>query len=344
MLPQLKYPADLRSLIFVAIAYFLLFFPLLHPIPNYLTLIWITASSFLCFIGGAINHNHKHLPIFENPKINHLFNIILTLCLGRSATEIVVPHNYNHHLYRGSENDWINPQLAGTGLGIIRLPRYIVQSLINIAKRKRTSEAQTECISILNKTNNLTLLGNRQQATGNREKRFSAQKNVFANMRCSPQTLPDDEQQSLQREKLTLRLFILILIILSGWKFLIFTLIPWAVGIASLLGINLLQHEGCQPKSRYQNSRNFTSPLGNWLLFNNGYHTIHHLRPTLHWTLLPAAHERIVQPHIDAQLEVRSILKYLLFDYFFQHSPFANSKTLTSPDNLVAEITPKSNG
>lgn len=302
MLPKLRYVADLRSLIFLAIAYFLLFFPLLHPIPNYLTLIWISASSFFCFIAGAINHNHKHLPIFkesnQSQKINHLFNIILTLCLGRSATEIVVPHNYNHHLYRGSENDWINPQLAGSGPGIIRLPRYVFQSLINIAQRKRSSEAQT---------------------------------------------LPDDEQQSLQKEKLTLRLFILILIILSGWKFIIFTLIPWAIGIASLLGINLLQHEGCQPKSRYQNSRNFTSNLGNWLLFNNGYHTIHHLRPTLHWSLLPAAHERIVKPHIDAKLEVKSILKYLLFNYLFQNSPNAHSKTLTSPDNLVAEITPKSN-
>jgi fatty acid desaturase len=297
MLPKLRYPADIRSLIFVAIAYFLLYFPLLHPLPNYLTLIWITASSFFCFIIGVINHNHKHLPIFESSQINHLFNIILTLSLGRSATEIVVAHNYNHHLYRGDIDDWIKPQLAGSGPGIIRLPRYVVQSLINIAQRKRSLEAQT---------------------------------------------LPDDEQQSLNREKLTLRLLILLLIIISPKKTLIFILIPWAIGIVSLLGINLLQHENCQPESRYQNSRNFTSPLGNWLFFNNGYHTIHHLRPTLHWSLLKTAHEKIVKPRINLELEVKSILKYLLFNYLFQNSPFADSKTLTPPDNLVPEITPKS--
>lgn len=301
MLPQLKYPADIRSLIFVAIAYFLLFFPLLHPLPDRLILIWITASSFFCFIVGVINHNHKHLPIFkesnQSKKINHLFNIILTVSLGRSATEIVVPHNYNHHLYHGNENDWIKPQLAGSGPGIIRLPRYVLQSLINIAERKRSLEVQT---------------------------------------------LPDDQQQSLQREKLTLRLVILLLLIISPQKFLIFILIPWAIGIVSLLGINLLQHEGCQPENRFQNSRNFTSNLGNWLFFNNGYHTIHHLRPTLHWSLLKTAHERIVKPRISPELEVKSILKYLLFDYLFQSSPLANSKTLTSPANLVAEITPKS--
>ena len=309
MLPKLRYPADIRSLISVAIAYFFLYFPLLHPLPNYLTLIWITASSFLCFIVGVINHNHKHLPIFkesnqernqesnQNPKINHLFNIILTLSLGRSATEIVVPHNYNHHVCHGNQNDWIKPQLAGSGPGIIRLPRYVFQSLTNIAQRKRSLEAKT---------------------------------------------LPDDEQQSLQREKLTLRLLILLLIIISPKKFLIFILIPWAIGIVSLLGINLLQHEGCQPENRYQNSRNFTSNLGNWLFFNNGYHTIHHLRPTLHWSLLKTAHQRIVKPRISPELEVKSILKYLLFDYLFQNSPFPNSKTLTSPDNLVTKITPKS--
>jgi fatty acid desaturase len=297
MLPKLRYPADIRSLIFVAIAYFLLYFPLLHPLPNYLTLIWITASSFFCFIIGVINHNHKHLPIFESSQINHLFNIILTLSLGRSATEIVVAHNYNHHLYRGDIDDWIKPQLAGSGPGIIRLPRYVIQSLINIAQRKRSLEAQT---------------------------------------------LPDDEQQSLNREKLTLRLLILLLIIISPKKTLIFILIPWAIGIVSLLGINLLQHENCQPESRYQNSRNFTSPLGNWLFFNNGYHTIHHLRPTLHWSLLKTAHEKIVKPRINLELEVKSILKYLLFNYLFQNSPFADSKTLTPPDNLVPEITPKS--
>ena len=301
MLPKLRYQADIRSLIFVAIAYFLLYFPLLYPLPNYLILIWITASSFFCFIVGGINHNHKHLPIFQesnqNQKSNHLFNIILTLSLGRSATEIVVAHNYNHHLCRGDIDDWITPQLAGSGPGIIRLPRYVVQSLINIAQRKRSLEAQT---------------------------------------------LPDDEQQSLNREKLTLRLLIFLLIIISGWKALVFVLIPWAIGIVSLLGINLLQHEGCQPETRYQNSRNFTGTLGNWLLFNNGYHTIHHLRPTLHWSLLKTAHQRIVKPRISPELEVKSILKYLWFNYLFQNSPFANSKTLTSPANLIPEITPKS--
>ena len=297
MLPKLRYLADIRSLILVAIAYFLLYFPLLHPLPNYLILIWITASSFLCFIVGVINHNHKHLPIFESSQINHLFNIILTLSLGRSATEIVVPHNYNHHVYHGNDNDWIKPQLAGRGPGIIRLPRYVFQSLINIAQRKRSLETKT---------------------------------------------LPDDQQKSLQREKLTLRLLILLLIIISPQKFLIFILIPWAIGIVSLLGINLLQHEGCQPENRYRNSRNFTSNLGNWLFFNNGYHTIHHLRPTLHWSLLKTAHQRIVKPRLSPELEVKSILKYLLFDYFFQNSPFRNSKTLTSPANLVPEITTKS--
>ncbi|MBC6476530.1 MAG: fatty acid desaturase [Hormoscilla sp. GM7CHS1pb] len=50
--------------------------------------------------------------------------------------------------------------------------------------------------------------------------------------------------------------------------------------------------------------------------FNNGYHTIHHLRSTLHWSLLPQGHDRLVKPYIDPQLEVKSLggflFRYLL--------------------------------
>jgi hypothetical protein len=47
------------------------------------------------------------------------------------------------------------------------------------------------------------------------------------------------------------------------------------------------------PWSEHNHSRNFCSLLGNWLVFNNGYHAAHHESAGLHWSKLPEAHDKI---------------------------------------------------
>ena len=64
--------------------------------------------------------------------------------------------------------------------------------------------------------------------------------------------------------------------------------------------INFVQHDGCEvdPSHRGVNfARNFTGSWFNFFTLNNGYHTIHHLKPGLHWSVLPAHHARTVKPH-----------------------------------------------
>ena len=78
--------------------------------------------------------------------------------------------------------------------------------------------------------------------------------------------------------------------------------------LAPLGGVNLLQHDGCEPAARCRCARDFIGRLGNWLFFNNGYHTAHHLWWELHWSLLPRYHRRYVRPHQPADLEVQSLL------------------------------------
>ena len=39
---------------------------------------------------------------------------------------------------------------------------------------------------------------------------------------------------------------------------------------------NYDQHAHANPFSEYDHSRSFTSPILNFLLFNNGYHFVHH--------------------------------------------------------------------
>lgn len=91
--------------------------------------------------------------------------------------------------------------------------------------------------------------------------------------------------------------------------------VPWLLSALFLVAINLFQHDGCDLQSRYAHSRNFISPIANWFFFNNGYHAVHHLRPTLHWSLWPEAHQRIVRPHLQTDLEVCSLTMFIFSNY-----------------------------
>jgi hypothetical protein len=48
---------------------------------------------------------------------------------------------------------------------------------------------------------------------------------------------------------------------------------------------------------------------------NNGLHTIHHNRATLHWSELWDAHQREAAPRIDPSLNERSMVWFLLRTY-----------------------------
>ena len=101
-------------------------------------------------------------------------------------------------------------------------------------------------------------------------------------------------------------------LLLIDWKaFLLFVFIPHKYAAFGIVTMNLLQHDGCDADSEWNHSRNFVGAIVNWFTFNNGYHTIHHMKPALHWSLTPAAHDERVAPHIHPNLEQPSLLAYL---------------------------------
>jgi fatty acid desaturase len=53
------------------------------------------------------------------------------------------------------------------------------------------------------------------------------------------------------------------------------------------------QHAGLEAQEALLASRSAVDPLYNLRTLNLGYHTAHHLHPTLHWSKLPAAHAEI---------------------------------------------------
>jgi fatty acid desaturase len=101
------------------------------------------------------------------------------------------------------------------------------------------------------------------------------------------------------------------LIALDWKKFLLYVLIPHQYAAWGIITMNFLQHDGCDEESDFNHSRNFVGRLVNWWTYNNGYHTIHHMEPGLHWSLLPEEHKKRVAPFIHPNLDQASFLGYL---------------------------------
>jgi fatty acid desaturase len=109
--------------------------------------------------------------------------------------------------------------------------------------------------------------------------------------------------------------FLAVLAALDWRKFIVFVMIPHQYAAWGIMGINFVQHDGCDGEHPYNHSRNFTGALVNWFTFNNGFHGMHHMRPGLHWSLLPEAHREELAPYIHPELDRKSLLAYLFQAY-----------------------------
>ncbi|MFK7990163.1 MAG: fatty acid desaturase [Sandaracinaceae bacterium] len=107
------------------------------------------------------------------------------------------------------------------------------------------------------------------------------------------------------------------LLVWDFWGGLFFIVLPQLWGARGILRINLIQHDGCDISSEWNHSRNFVGRGFNWVMCNNGYHTIHHNRAGLHWSVLAEVHDRECGPRTDASLNERSMILYLLRTFLF---------------------------
>lgn len=109
----------------------------------------------------------------------------------------------------------------------------------------------------------------------------------------------------------------LALLVLDPLDFVFYVLIPHQYAAWGIMGINFAQHDGCDADHPYNHSRNFVSPVINFITFNNGYHGMHHMEPGLHWSLLPAAHERDLAPNVHPALDQQSFIAFCWRQYVF---------------------------
>ncbi|MBS1613160.1 MAG: fatty acid desaturase [Bacteroidetes bacterium] len=122
---------------------------------------------------------------------------------------------------------------------------------------------------------------------------------------------PDWFRQYLLEMALVIGVKVVLLFV--NWKCaVLFVLIPHQYAAWGIVGTNYFQHDGCDQEHPYNHSRNFKGKLLNYLLFNNGYHGAHHMKPNLHWSLVPAYHHEHLEPNIHPSLNRESLLAYLI--------------------------------
>lgn len=143
------------------------------------------------------------------------------------------------------------------------------------------------------------------------------------------------------------------LLFLLDWKkAIVLWMIPHLYAAWGIIGMNYLQHDGCDAMHTYNHSRNFVGRWVNWWTFNNGYHGIHHKMPGLHWSLLPSEHALQIAPFIDPRLDEKSLFTYMVRTFLWpgRRQTFDGRRValppLTGDDNWVPrpEETPEDLG
>lgn len=108
-----------------------------------------------------------------------------------------------------------------------------------------------------------------------------------------------------------------VLAYLDWRRFILYVYVPHLFAQWGIVTMNMLQHDGCSVASaddrttNYNTARNFTGHTVNLLTFNNGFHTIHHMYPTMHWSELATAHYAKIQPHIHPNLDQSCMCSYV---------------------------------
>lgn len=232
---------------------------------------------YLAYCAGVIAHNHNHLPIFRQRSHNALYSAWLSFFYGCPLFVWIPTHNQNHHRYLDGPGD-----LART---VVHAERDRLAAWLSYPTR--SSIAQLPAIV-----------------------RFARDSRRGRRRRVVFETLSVVLGHALLLG-LGLHLYGI------GRGALLYALalgIPAGFASAAMMLTNYLQHVACDHASAHDHSRNFVSAWSNWLVFNAGYHTVHHEHPGTHWSLYPELHARRagqIAPH----LKQRTILGYVWTTY-----------------------------
>lgn len=299
----LRNSADIRAVICVACAAALAILQYAMPEIIYFVL---PVTCYLAIACGVIAHNHNHCPTFVGQRMNHAFGHVLTLFYGYPTLMWIPTHNLNHHQLVNRPGDaTITWRYTNRHNLFVAATYFFVSSYF-----------QSEPI--------------RQYIGRARAK----------NRRLYGRIL---FQYSLWLGFIALTLAVAVFMHHLAYGLLVWLLVIFVPAICSLSMImffNYVQHVHADAWSDHDHSRNFTGRIFNSLFFNNGFHTVHHEQPGLHWSMLPAAHARMASL-IDPRLNERNLLWFFFKQYVLASfsGRFGTRQLGLEPCTVVSEPT-----
>ncbi|HTS80589.1 MAG TPA: fatty acid desaturase [Myxococcaceae bacterium] len=243
--------------------------------------VWLSPlACYLALSAGVIAHNHNHTPTFRGRGLNAAFGNWLSIFYGYPTFAWVPTHNLNHHKFVNKAGDaTITWRFTNKHNALVAGTYFFVSSWY-----------QSDPI--------------RDYIQKAKEK--------------NPQLYRTIQGQYALFGGVHVGLFALA-IVLHGWRtgFIVWSLmflLPALFALWTIMFFNYIQHVHTDPWSEHDHSRSFVSPVLNFLLFNNGYHSAHHELAGAHWSTLPALHARLA-PSINPVLNERSFWWFCLRNY-----------------------------
>jgi beta-carotene hydroxylase len=271
-----RHASDYRTLLWAFV-----FFPaapaLAYALPGILP--WcLPALFYLSYCSGVLTHNHTHVPVFGDTRMNRLYSAWLSIFYGCPVAFWIPTHQLNHHRFVNGPGD--------------------------VTRTDRRSQNHTAWQALVYSLSCALW-----------------QRPLIARYVRRARQRGGSRWHELKQQVAALVLAHAALLALAlalyglGRGLSVYAL---AFGLPALLAptfmmfTNYIQHVHCEPGSPH--SRDFTSRLSNWLVFDAGYHTVHHEHPSLHWSQYARLH-RERTPTRHPSLEQRSIGWFCLENY-----------------------------
>lgn len=272
--------ADYRSIAWVAMAIAVVAIQYCNP---GLVVYLCPVGCYLAIACGTITHNHHHRPTFSKRSWNNAFGHLLSVFYGYPTIMWVPTHNLNHHKFVNRPGDatatwrYTNKHRLLVALTYPLVSGFFQSYPIKeyIADAKRRKPSLYARIRFQYTFWIGTYIG----------------LGILAGL-------------IYHRQQTGLGLYVWIGAVI----------LPAITSTMTIMFFNYIQHVHTDAWSERDHSRNFTGKYFNFLFFNNGYHTVHHDHPAMHWSKLPEAHA-LVADSIDPRLNEPNLLTFMIRQY-----------------------------